>query len=250
MLDASVFARLSSRVAQIGDRLQHLRCGAGDVEVWEYQAQNYWVPRKMAVAAISREPQFVLKLNDKDMQNCGRTLTAIEKWFKDVFLDVLAALYRDVDEADRNLTVEPTAFLDGGVLHIITNGAERFKLHAFLQLEPVADEAGEMFPVPRVVWELAVSRFQKGPKPELALYPWSALPHSNMDGWTGGTQSCGLYTYKGDKYRFLVLYHSPNQWDVSRRNLLEVWAQVLPKMNGRTFLKKAVKDLFTAAVAI
>ncbi|SAL16177.1 helicase [Caballeronia sordidicola] len=192
----------------------------------------------------------ISNMKHEDLMVCGQVLAGIRAWFSEAFDAVLDALYEGGgDSAERRLTVTPLEFLEGGVLRLSTDGAEHFRLQAYLDLND-AMSGGSVFAGPKMLWELAASPISKGQRPVLPLSQLHEFPHVSMDAWEGEpSDGCRAFTWKGDKYRFLAVYHAPGSWDSARTELLEAWQTVRMKMQAlANFQKKACRDAFVEAV--
>lgn len=101
-----------------------------------------------------------------------------------------------------------------------------------------------------MLWELAASPISKGQRPVLPLSQLHEFPHVSMDAWEGEhSDGCSAFTCKGDKYRFVAVYHAPGSWDSARAGLLEAWQVVRMKTQAlANFQKKACRDAFVEAV--
>ncbi|WP_158934072.1 DEAD/DEAH box helicase [Burkholderia sp. S171] len=194
----------------------------------------------------------ISNMKHEDLIVCGQVLAGVRAWFSEAFAAVLDALYKaDADGAERRLTVTPLEFLEGGVLRLSTNGAEHFRLQAYLDLNDTMS-GGSVFPGPKMLWELAASPISRGQRPVLPLSELHEFPHVSMDAWEGDrSDGCSAFTWKGDKYRFVALYHAPASWDNARVELLEAWQIVRIKMQAlATFQKKGCRDALIEAVGV
>ncbi|WP_207002095.1 DEAD/DEAH box helicase [Trinickia mobilis] len=192
----------------------------------------------------------VSNMKHEDLLVCGQVLAGIRDWFSEAFNSVLEALYEaDGEPSTRRLTVAPLKFLEGGLLHLGTDGAEHFRLQAYLDLND-AMSGGRVFPGPKMLWELAASPISKGQRPVLPLSELHEFPHAWMDAWEGDpSDGCSVFTHKGDKYRFIAVYHAPGSWDSSRAGLLDAWQVVRMKMQAAAnFQRKGCRDAFVDAI--
>jgi hypothetical protein len=142
--------------------------------------------------------------------------------------------------------VSPVMITGDGILHLQTLTAERFRLQAFLKLSG-DNNRHKLFDGPCIIWELASSPYRKGTKPLLELSTWDVLPHMNPDDWEGETNDrCSVFTTKGDKYRYLTLYHQPAMWGSNHQELIAAWGSALEKMQSpNNFMKSACRNLFS-----
>jgi len=140
---------LAERVGKIGDRMQHLYVAADDPEEWGYRAISGF-PKMLQVRdsvqnALAKGGCSIMSMEKVDLRTCGQFFSSLQNWFNDTFHDVLAALYdENIPEIGRSLKTSTMGIMPGGVLHLITTGAERFRLQAFLQLDGNSDD----FPAP------------------------------------------------------------------------------------------------------
>lgn len=248
--DLSYLLVIAERVGKIGDRMQHLYVAADDPEDWGYKAisafpEMPYVNNSMR-DALEKGGCFIMNMEKADLGICGQFLSNLQGWYTDTFHDVLKALYGDdIPESGWSLKTSTMAILPGGVLHLITTGAERFRLQAFLQLYGSSDA----FPVPRIIWELAVSPNLMGPKPSLELSSWENLPHANPSDWEGEIyEHCGLFTSRSEKYRYLTIYHAPSAWESSRKKMLKAWELIVANMQGANYMQKKCKEIFGDAI--
>jgi len=99
-----------------------------------------------------------------------------------------------------------------------------------------------------MIWELAVSPNLMGPKPSLELSPWENLPHANPSAWEGeSNEHCGVYTFRGEKYRYLTIYHDPSVWETSSKKMLKAWGSIVAVMQGGNFMKQKCRETFINA---
>ncbi|PWK37681.1 DEAD/DEAH box helicase [Cupriavidus plantarum] len=187
-------------------------------------------------------------MKNEDLQACGQFLADVPVWFAGVFSAVLDSLYEAAEIADENrgLDVGTPALLDGGILHIQTEGAERFRLQAWLDLQGTQGNRG----MPTMMWELAASPLDKGPAPQLPLSALNEMPHADVDGWEADDLPHQYaYTLKGEKYRHLAVSHSPASWDGSRDALMQAWCAALAWMrHPTTFQRRYCRAAFETAL--
>jgi len=248
--DVSYLSVIAERAGKIGDRMQHLYVAADDPEEWGYRAisafpEMPYMNNSMRVA-LEKGEFFIMNMEKADLGTCGKFLCNLQGWYTETFHDVLAVLYGDdIPESGWSLKTSTLAILPGGVLHLITTGAERFRLQAFLQLYGSPDA----FPTPRIIWELAVSPNLIGTKPSLKLSLWENLPHVNPEGWQGeGNEHCGVYVSTVGDYRFLTIYHDPTVWNSSAKKILMAWGNILTIMQGSRFMRDKCKKTFVDAI--
>ncbi|MFM0591949.1 SNF2-related protein [Paraburkholderia dilworthii] len=192
----------------------------------------------------------ISSMKHDDFLACGSMLAGVQEWFNDAFNAVLDRLCAaEGGSPERRLTVRPLAFLEGGVLHLCAEGKEHFRIQAYLDLNDAMGDKN-VISGPKMVWELAASPITKGPKPELPLSAYEELPHVSLDAWEGDIAAgVAAFTWKGDKYRFMALYHHPAAWDKARTDLLEAWQVVRTKMQVLTnFQRKGCRDTLIQAV--
>ncbi|MGF7133110.1 hypothetical protein P3T40_004601 [Paraburkholderia sp. EB58] len=193
----------------------------------------------------------ISSMKHDDFLACGSVLAGVQEWFNDAFKAVLDTLCETADEnPQRRLTVTPVAFLEGGILHLCAEGKEHFRIQAYLDLNDAMGNKN-VISGPKMVWELAASPIARGPKPELPLSKYDKLPHVWPDAWEGEVaEGAAAFTCKGDKYRFVTLYHHPGAWDRARTDLLEAWQAVRTKMQALTnFQRKGCRDTLIQAVS-
>jgi hypothetical protein len=194
----------------------------------------------------------ISSMKHDDLLACGSVLAGVQGWFGDVFEAVLGALYEaEGDTPERRLNVMPLAFLEGGILHLRAEGTEHFRIQAFLDLNDAMGDKN-VISGPKMVWELVASPIARGPKPALPLSRYEELPHVLLDAWEGEiADGAAAFTWKGDKYRFVTLYHHPAAWDTARADLLEAWQVVRMKMQAlTTFQRKGCRDTLIQAVSV
>lgn len=194
----------------------------------------------------------ISSMKHDDLLACGSVLAGVQGWFGDAFEAMLDALYEaERDNLERRLKVMPLAFLEGGILHLRAEGAEHFRIQAYLDLNDAMGDKN-VISGPKMVWELAASPISKGPKPVLPLSGYEELPHVLLDAWEGEiADGAAAFTWKGDKYRFVTLYHRPAAWDTARADLLEAWQVVRMKMQAlTTFQRKGCRDTLIQAVSL
>ncbi|MFM0741592.1 DEAD/DEAH box helicase [Paraburkholderia xenovorans] len=185
-----------------------------------------------------------------DFSACGSVLAGVQAWFIGAFNAVLDALCETEDgNPQHSFKVTPLAFLDGGILHLCAEGKEHFRIQAYLDLNDAMGNEN-VISGPKMVWELAASPIVKGPKPTLPLSRYEELPHVLRHAWEGEiAEGAAAFTCKGDKYRFVTLYHHPAAWDRARTDLLEAWQTVRTKMQALTnFQRKGCRDTLIQAV--
>ena len=191
--------------------------------------------------------QGISSMKHEDLLLCGQLLSGVRVWFNEIFEAVLEAAYANEDQAlERGLTIVPLEYLDGGLLHLSTQGKERFRLQAYLDLGDVL-QGENIFSGPKMLWELAVSPHSHGPRPELPLSKLDAFPHVSDSGREGETSGqCGVFTNLDENgYRFIVVYHTPQAWESESGRLLAAWRAVRAKMQGmNNFQKKYCRDEF------
>lgn len=250
---SSYLTSLAERTGKIGDRLQHLFVAADEPEDWGYRAKSGFpggfIITHKTQRVLDREGESIMTADLADLQRSGQFISRMQTWFQETFADVLATLYGSVPRGNWSLKIAPMTILPDGVLHLATEGAERFRIQAYLQLADINNGAVDI-PSPRLIWGMAVSPNLKGPKPLLELPAWEKMPHANPNDWEGGgNEQCKAYTNKGEKYRYLALYHDPGIMDGSGQRILEIWADVLERMQGNNFMKKLCRDKFIEAIS-
>jgi hypothetical protein len=249
-LPAGMLDILAERVGKIGDRLQHLHCGGGDHEEWTFRSHaglSSLVHRNTTTSPNATYKKKTFMTKNEELLDCGALLLGVQKWFTDAFEMVLNALYED-KETDRGLHSTAVTLLPGGVLHIETEGNERFNIDAYLQL--TEGTSGDIkYPSPRIIWQIAASTHNTGKKPRLGLYGWDQLPHMAPALWnTDIRDSCAVCLVRDESYRYLTLYHAPGDWDAGRNELLSAWKKIRTKMNGKKFMMKDAQELFFRAI--
>ena len=185
-------------------------------------------------------------MKTSDVVACGQVIAGVRAWFEEAFEDVLQALCDDGNP--RALATEGLAFLNGGLLHLSTIGKERFRLQAFLDLE---GRLATPFAGPKMWWEIVVTPHDKGVVPALPLSVLDELPHAAPELWKA-VQRTGMasYTATDDKeYRYLAVYHTPQDWERTRALLIEAFCTVRDKMRGlENFQHKAVREAMMDAL--
>jgi hypothetical protein len=191
-------------------------------------------------------------MKQSDVVNCGRVLAGVQAWFGEAFGKVFDELYDAEGRADGNgLRVLPMALLPGGVLHLRTEGRERFGLQAFLDPTGAAAGAGTLGG-PAIWWELVASPNAQGPRPEMRLSDIDQLPHVAPHLWRGDfDRGIGAFTSWNERdYRCIAFCHSPADWDRCRDALLAVWKDVRHKLRtGTNFQHQWCRDALRGAVA-
>ncbi|MBP6582081.1 MAG: DEAD/DEAH box helicase family protein [Chromatiaceae bacterium] len=245
--------RVKERVGKIGDRAQHLFLAADNEEVWAYRARALFpeFPNFGAAAAanVLGPDKVSMRMGQEEFEQCGQFLANLHRWFEVAFNDVLNSLYANVPAEKRGLYASPVTYREGGVLHLRAEGQERFSLQVFLQLGGAADPAG-VCPGPRMIWELGASTAQVGPKPQIVLSSWEMLPHQSTEGWSSAPDgNCAVFT-REDKYRYLVLYHTPDLWDGGRDMLQCVWMEALSRLRNVDKSLAWCRRLFITATTV
>ncbi|PKN19286.1 MAG: hypothetical protein CVU71_07190 [Deltaproteobacteria bacterium HGW-Deltaproteobacteria-6] len=249
---------LVERIGKAGDRFQHLYYASDDPDNWGYKSSMSFpifpALRKDLCELLSNKDELIMKANQEDVKNYGLLISEIQSWFQDSFKQILNAIYNDENPDKRGLTILPVVLLDKGILHLRTEGAERFCLQAFLQLDDMDGHTG-VFSAPRIIWELVASSNSMGPKPTLKLTEWNNLPHNDLDNetdWQNYTdeqnKSYSLYFWRDERDRSMVIYHSPSAFDISRNSILNAWKKILAKLQGTNFMKEECRKIFTEAL--
>ncbi len=245
--------RIAERVGRTGDRIQHLYSAADDPE-WNYKSSLSFLDISDIDATGRKVLQHgsgaVMKVKQKDMVQYGNLVANLQDWFVATFTKVASSLYESKEEAQEMLDLAPVVMLPGGIFHLKTEGAGRFRLQAFLQLrQENSADANIVFPVPRIIWELGASPNLIGKKPVIDMSDWSCLPHNSIELWEKishqrDREQFSMYAYKGDIYRYLTFYMSPTSFDSFERNILFAWQSVLSKIQGKNFMKEESRKLF------
>jgi hypothetical protein len=239
---------LAERVGRIGDRLQHLYTASDESDNWNYRSKKYFPNlagwKKGTLATLVDKKEKIMTFMSDELGQLGQLIFRVQTWFHIAFEDVLASLYGEIPQEAWSLAISPVTVLEDGTLHLKAMGAERFMLQAFLQLNDQSNKV-QVFPVPRVIWELVATPHVIGSKPTIAPSNWDVLPHNNLEGWAGDANGkCHTYTGKDESYRYFVLYHSPAYWDACRDVVLDAWAGILDTMKGTNFMQKKCRELF------
>jgi hypothetical protein len=248
--NSDVLASLAERVGRIGDRLQHLHTASDEPDNWGYRSKKYFPNlsggwRNGTLATLVDEKEKIMTFMNDELGQLGQLMFSVQTWFHTAFEDVLASLYGGIPQEAWSLTISPFTFLEDGTLHLKSMGSERFMLQAFLQLNDQSSKL-QVFPVPRVIWELVATPHVMGSRPMITPSNWNVLPHINHEGWSSDTanEKCRAYTSKDERYRYFVVYHSPAYWDASRDVLLNAWGEILDTMKGTNFMQKKCRELF------
>jgi len=192
-------------------------------------------------------------MNQIDVVNCGRVLAGVQAWFSEAFEAVFNALYDDEGRpAGKGLTILPLTLLPGGVLHLQTDGRERFRLQAFL--DPTgATSQDPRVRGPRVWWELVASPKALGARPDLPFSDIDGFPHVDADGWEGNfVDGVGAFTGVDDsRYRYVAHCHRPADLDRCREALVDAWRDVRDKLRtGGNFQRQWCREALCNAVAL
>ncbi len=248
--------RIAQNLGRIGDSLQRLYRGSTYPYDWKYRSSvafpaSFGLTDKAVAGLANRELDFA-KMNQTDLLQSAQLLAGLNAWVGNAFEEVVRSLCEASGLSDEQRPeISPVKFSHGGVLHISTESAERFRLQAFLELD-CHPGVQQPFAGPRLIWELVASPKNKGPKPKLSLSSWAQLPHNAREGWEkDGNDRSLAYTHKGDKYRYLILYHSPELWNSEHSRLILAWKQVVKKMQSTNnyFEKSVCRSLLINAIA-
>ncbi|WP_176314704.1 C-terminal helicase domain-containing protein [Burkholderia vietnamiensis] len=257
-----LLARLAKQVLQVARFYRSPIPGARDGEP-AYRSPSAFPSAASAGAMLARgtglfdtgasdttTSKGMADMKHEDLVVCGQLLSGVHSWFSEAFDAVLSALYEDEgDRSARRLVPTPLEFLDGGLLRIGTEGAEHFRLHAWLDLAGTLN--GDGIPAgPKMVWELAASPISRGKPPVLPVSELHELPHATAGAWQGEIAGqCSVHTWRGEKYRYLTVYHTPQAWDSARDPLLAAWQAVLAWMQtSASFQMKSCRDAFFGAL--
>lgn len=191
-------------------------------------------------------------MKQSDVVNCGRVLAGVQAWLGEAFEKVFGELCAAEGRTEGNgLRVLPMALLPGGVLHLRTEGRERFGLQAFLDPTGASAGAGTLGG-PAIWWELVASPNAQGARPEMQLSDIDQFPHVAPHLWRGEFDGgIGAFTAWNERdYRCIAFCHSPADWDHSRDALLAAWKDVRQKLRtGTKFQHQWCRDMLRAAVA-
>ncbi|BEV15523.1 hypothetical protein HBDW_23110 [Herbaspirillum sp. DW155] len=182
-------------------------------------------------------------MTQSDVMACGQVLISVQAWFEEAFESVLLALYDGVQPPERPLKTNQLTFLPDGTLHLSTEGAERFRLQAGLDLAGALERP---FAGPKMWWELVVTPRAHGPVPELPISQVDEQPHADSSYWEGeGRARAAAFTSTGERdYRYAALYHVPQAWERSRASLINAFEEVRRKLNQlENFQRKGSRDL-------
>jgi len=191
-------------------------------------------------------------MNQIDVENCGRMLAEVQAWFSEAFEAVFDALYEDEGRpAENGLTVLPLTLLPGGLLHLQTDGRERFRLQAFLDPTGATSQDPKVHG-PKIWWELVASPNALGKRPDLPFSGIDGFPHVDADGWEGSVvDGVGAFTGVDDsRYRYVAFCHSPSDLGRCRDALVYAWKNVREKLRtGEKFQRQWCRDALCNAVA-
>lgn len=209
---------MASRVHRIAHNLRQ----SGNA----FDANGY---RARTAFPLNVQPIWINTMKQSDVIACGKVLTGVQAWFEEAFEAMLDALYDGTSADGRRLQTQPLTFLPNGMLHLATKGAERFRLQAGLDL------AGTLlapFAGPKMWWELAVTPHDQGKLPELPMSALDGLPHANPDGWDCDSR-IGYAAYTSDyrDYRYVAVYHAPEDWERAREKLVGALSIVRAKLH-------------------
>jgi hypothetical protein len=206
---------------------------------------GYWA-RTAFPAAL--QPIWMNTMKKSDVVACGQVLTGVQAWFEEAFEAMLEALYVDTGANQRGLATQPLTFLPNGMLHLTTDGAERFRLQAGLDLAGTLEAP---FAGPKMWWELVVTPYKKGTPPQLPISELDELPHANPNAW-GGESRDGYAAFTSDDdrdYRYAAVYHAPQDWERARVALIDALTSVRFKMHELdTFRRKDQRDVLLNAL--
>lgn len=236
---ADVVDHLASRLGRLaGSITPKLSCSLNATPC-TYRSRTA-LPPCTEIAAFWRNERGILMI-DARWQGAGDFLSGMEAWFRAAFSDVLLTL-KDGTCSHQG----PMSMAMGGVLHLSTQGPERFSLQAFVQPGNVVSDAGGVIEGPWIVWELVASTSTLGAKPTLPHTPWHYMPHfPSSEGWHGEEkENFRVYVSQDERYRYLAVYHRPKTWDARRSALLTAWADALPRMQGTNFQRQALRQSF------
>jgi hypothetical protein len=187
-------------------------------------------------------------MKQSDVVACGQVLSGVQVWFKEAFESVLLELYDGVQPDERPLKTNELTFLPDGTLHLSTEGAERFRLQAGLDLAGAMERP---FAGPKMWWELVATPRARGPVPELPVSEVDELPHADSSYWEGEDRAlAAAFTSTGERdYRHAALYHAPQDWERSRVSLIAAFEAVRRKMHElENFQRKGSRDLLLDAL--
>jgi hypothetical protein len=143
-------------------------------------------------------------MKNEDLQACGQFLADVPVWFAEAFSAVLDNLYEAAEIADENrgLAVDKQVLLDGGILHIQTEGAERFRLQAWLDLQGTQGNGG----MPTMLWSWLPALSTRGRHRSSPCRRSTKCP---MRMWTGGRQTiCPVNTRTRSRARSIGTWPS------------------------------------------
>ena len=194
------------------------------------------------------QPIWINTMKQSDVIASGKVLTGVQAWFEEAFEAMVDALYDGISADGRRLQTQPLKFLPNGLLHLSTEGAERFRLQAGLDL---AGTLQAPFAGPKMWWELVVTPHKKGKPPELRMSTLDELPHADPASWAGEQRDgYAVYTAEQMDYRYVAVYHAPEDWERARANLLGALPTVRIKLHELgNFTRKNNRDLLLDALA-
>jgi hypothetical protein len=241
--------RLGERLAKLGNRLQHLYANSDASEEWQYRAVTSIsdITAAHATSFFQSNLENFMTPESSHLAAHGRLLAGAQQWLADAFDTVLSTLYGDDDGKPRSLEALPITLLPNGLLHIRSEGRERFNLEAYLELASDRQDNAAA-PAPRIIWQVVASTSFTGPKPELPFTEWDQLPHMSMDGWNGERRPEAAVYFTETNRRYAVLYHHPAMWDSARKELIEAWKGLLGKMTSQNFQQKYARAAFFKAL--
>lgn len=228
---------MAARVHRIAHNLRQPGNAPDDNGYWARTAFPAFVP-----------PIWINTMKQSDVIACGQALTGVQAWFEEAFEAMLESLYGDVHADGRALETQPLTFLPDGMLHLATDGAERFSLQAGLDLSGTLQAP---FTGPKMWWELVVTPFAQGKPPKLPASELDQLPHACPAKWEGDVRAgVAAFTLTDERgYRHLAVYHAPQDWERARENLLDALATVRSKLHGLdNFTRKHNRDLLLNAL--
>lgn len=191
---------------------------------------------------------WINTMKQSDVVACGQALTGVQAWFEDAFESVVSALYDGALPDDRTLVTQPMVLLPNGMLHLQTAGAERFRLQAGLDL---AGGSAQPFDGPKMWWEIVATPHSLGKVPELPMSALDELPHADPTCWDGDERdNCAAFTSTDERdYRYAALYHSPQDWERARNEVIAALEAVRTKMGAskKNFQRKGSRELLLNA---
>lgn len=228
---------MAARVHRIAHHLRQPGNTPGDNAYWARTAFPAGVP-----------PIWMKTMKQSDVMACGQALTGVQAWFEEAFEAMLASLYGDVAADDRALETQPLTFLPDGMLHLTTDGAERFRLQAGLDLSGTLQAP---FAGPKMWWELVVTPYGMGKPPKLPASDLDQLPHASPAEWEGEVRAgAAAFTSSDERdYRYAAVYHAPQDWERARGSLLGALSTVRSKLHELdNFTRKYNRDLLLNAL--